>query len=216
MKNFLRYTILAIIITVCFSLTCVIVNTAFATNVTPGGGGVNPNGEAVDENGNAIEFRSPIEPTTLPELIKMISSWLSGIVGAVAVLMIMVGGFQYVISTGDPAKTKAAINYIKYAVIGLVIIFGANIIISEINSLLYGSGTGSSFFDFTNRAIPWMFGIIVGVSVLSIIYAGYLFMIGGDDPTKVKQAQSIIKFTVVGLVVASLAAFIVKFVTSIF
>lgn len=47
---------------------------------------------------------------------------LVGVVTAVAsVLAIMVGGFKYIISAGDPSNVNSAKNTIMYAIIGLVI-----------------------------------------------------------------------------------------------
>lgn len=43
------------------------------------------------------------------------------VVGAIAVLMIVIGGLRYVISGGDSSQTKAAKDTILYAVIGLVV-----------------------------------------------------------------------------------------------
>lgn len=42
-------------------------------------------------------------------------------VGAAAVIMIIIGGFRYVLSGGDSNATKSAKDMILYAVIGLVI-----------------------------------------------------------------------------------------------
>ncbi len=43
------------------------------------------------------------------------------VVGAVAVLMIIVGGFRYVLSGGDASQTKSAKDTILYAIIGVII-----------------------------------------------------------------------------------------------
>jgi hypothetical protein len=48
-----------------------------------------------------------------------------GVVGAVAVLIITIGGFRYVISQGNPQETAKAKNAIMYAVVGLVICVAA-------------------------------------------------------------------------------------------
>ncbi len=41
--------------------------------------------------------------------------------GVASVIMIMVGGFKYITSSGDPSKTASAKNTILFAVIGLVV-----------------------------------------------------------------------------------------------
>lgn len=44
-----------------------------------------------------------------------------GVAGAIAVLIITIAAFQYVLSQGDPQATAKAKNTIIYALIGLVI-----------------------------------------------------------------------------------------------
>ncbi len=53
-----------------------------------------------------------------------------GIFGAVALLFIVLGGFRYVISSGDPKNTAKAKNTIIYALIGLVITLSATAIVN--------------------------------------------------------------------------------------
>jgi hypothetical protein len=43
------------------------------------------------------------------------------VIGAVAVIMIVIGGFRYVISGGDASQVNSAKNTILYAVVGLVV-----------------------------------------------------------------------------------------------
>ena len=57
----------------------------------------------------------------LPKLIKSIINVLLFVVGAVAVIMIIMGGIRYVTSNGDQTHVKAAKDTILYSVIGLVV-----------------------------------------------------------------------------------------------
>lgn len=54
---------------------------------------------------------------------------VSAIVGVAAVIMIMVGGFKYVTSTGDPNSVNSAKNTILYAVVGIAVAASAQIIV---------------------------------------------------------------------------------------
>lgn len=54
--------------------------------------------------------------------------------GIAAVIIMIVGGFLYVISQGDPQKTSQARSTIIYAVVGLVVIILAQSIITFILS----------------------------------------------------------------------------------
>lgn len=56
--------------------------------------------------------------------------------GAISGIMIMVGGFRYVVSGGDSNATKAAKDTILYAVIGLTVSVFAQLIITFVLSKL--------------------------------------------------------------------------------
>lgn len=44
-----------------------------------------------------------------------------GITGSVSLLMIVIGGFRYVIAQGDPGSMSKAKNTIIYAIVGLIV-----------------------------------------------------------------------------------------------
>ena len=63
--------------------------------------------------------------TTVTNIVNIISF----IVGAIAVLMIIYGGFRYITSGGDATKVTAAKNTILYGLIGLIIVAVAQILV---------------------------------------------------------------------------------------
>lgn len=67
------------------------------------------------------------------------------IVGAISVIMIVIGGLRYVISGGDTSNVTAAKNTILYAIVGLVVAMLAYAMINfVITSFLPGSNSGST------------------------------------------------------------------------
>lgn len=63
------------------------------------------------------------------EIIAQVINIMSVIVGAIAVVMIIIGGFRYVTSGGDSAKITSAKNTILYALIGLIIVALSQIVV---------------------------------------------------------------------------------------
>lgn len=57
----------------------------------------------------------------LSTVIKNILNAIIGVAGIVSVIYIIIGGVQYMTSSGDAAKTQKAKNTILYAVIGLIV-----------------------------------------------------------------------------------------------
>lgn len=58
---------------------------------------------------------------SLGESIKLVINVLLFLIGAVSVIMIIIGGIRYVLSGGDSTQITGAKNTILYAVIGLVV-----------------------------------------------------------------------------------------------
>lgn len=72
-------------------------------------------------------------------LITQIINIFSVIVGIVAVLFIIYGGFRYITSGGDSGNITAAKNTILYAIIGLIIVALAQFVVRFILSKATGS-----------------------------------------------------------------------------
>lgn len=57
----------------------------------------------------------------LAGIFSTVSNTLIYIVGAVAVIFLIIGGLRYVVSNGDPKAVTAAKDTILYAIIGIVV-----------------------------------------------------------------------------------------------
>lgn len=66
----------------------------------------------------------------LNDQIKNITNVILFLLGAVAVIVIIIGGLMYVLSAGDPGKAKTAKDTILYAVIGLIVALFAGAIVN--------------------------------------------------------------------------------------
>lgn len=75
------------------------------------------------------------------DLLLTVTSWTLGIVGAVAVLFIIYGGFRYITAQGNSQTMDLAKNIIIKAIVGLVIIVVAYVIVNVVVAAL-GKPTG--------------------------------------------------------------------------
>ena len=62
-------------------------------------------------------------------ILKTVINVFSIVIGAVSVVMIIIGGFRYIISGGDSSATKSAKDTILYAVVGLAVVIFAQTIV---------------------------------------------------------------------------------------
>lgn len=83
---------------------------------------------AIREGVQSIDDSS--DGTSLERIIELIINAILFLIGVVSVIMIIIGGFRYVVSNGDSSQTKAAKDTIMYAVLGLIIAIAAYAIIN--------------------------------------------------------------------------------------
>ena len=78
--------------------------------------------------------------TDLPSFITNIVNILLFLAGAIAVIVIIIGGIRYVMSSGDAGQVQAAKNTILYAVVGLVVVIMAYAIVNFVINQFQGNG----------------------------------------------------------------------------
>jgi len=131
-KLFIYMSTAGVLLTALFSI--VIAPTAQAVDLTIGGGADSAKG--IDQA--ATLFGSTGIFTTLSNVMLFV-------VGAISVIMVIVGGLRYVVSGGNTGNVATAKNTILYAVVGLIISIMAyaivNFVIGSFAPDSVGSGT---------------------------------------------------------------------------
>ena len=79
---------------------------------------------------------NPVSGSSFGQILADIIDALLLFAGAIAVLFLIIGGFRYVVSTGNEQQVDAARKTILYAVLGLIIIFIAFVLTRLIQDYL--------------------------------------------------------------------------------
>ena len=121
---------LLIVVTTIFSISINIILPTYAVNIC--------DTEAPGDIKAASGCPSDSQPGNLKDTtLKIINSVIT-VTSIIAVIAIIIGGIQYMTSTGDPGKVKKAKDTILYAIIGLIICALSavivNFVISSINN----------------------------------------------------------------------------------
>lgn len=98
--------------------------------------------DALDKIRQGADTANPGGGGDLGEFFNRIVNAVIFVVGAVAVLMIIIGALRYVLSGGDPSGTKSAKDTILYAVIGLAVAVAAYAIVNFVLTQLESGGSG--------------------------------------------------------------------------
>jgi heme/copper-type cytochrome/quinol oxidase subunit 2 len=93
-----------------------------------------------DSGGSTAQCKKTDANQQLNHIIKLVINIFSIVVGVVAVIMIIVGGFKYIVSNGESSAISSAKNTIIYAIIGLIIVALAQFIVHFVLGNVLGAG----------------------------------------------------------------------------
>lgn len=176
----------------------------------------------VQEPANEEEMKPFVWTIILNVLIDLLV-----IVGYVSMIFIIYGGYQFMMSQGDPGKVASGKKTLTSAVIGTVISLSASVLVNTGMVILSINSAGGSLDqgadnlvgekfaqDQIQNAFTWAYTVAGLVAVVFIIYGGIKYITSQGDPGKARSAMQTIVYAVVGLIVVLMAAAITVLVTS--
>lgn len=87
----------------------------------------------IDTNDIKNNIDIPTQTAPVDSSVATALQIIMGVFGAIAVIVIIIAGIQFMLSQGDPAKTNTARNTIIYAAVGLAICALAFTIVSFVS-----------------------------------------------------------------------------------
>ena len=72
------------------------------------------------------------------DIIRIVITTALSIIGALTLLMLVWGGFQWLTSAGNPEKVKSGTQTMIWAIIGVVLVFASYLLLSTFTSYLTG------------------------------------------------------------------------------
>ena len=109
---------------------------AFDQGITDGANAA----QGKDQQGNAACLFGGTDNCSGDGIFKTVTNVLLFIIGAVAVIMLIIGGIRYTVSGGDSGAVTSAKNTILYAVVGIIVAILAYAIV---NFVLGSFGNGN-------------------------------------------------------------------------
>lgn len=85
---------------------------------------------------NDLNLNSLPKPSAGQGAINTVISIVIGTVAAIAVVMVIIGGFRYILAQGDPQAVSKAKGTILYALIGLLVAIIAQAIVAFVGGSL--------------------------------------------------------------------------------
>lgn len=71
-------------------------------------------------------------------------------------------------------------------------------------------------FGLIDKAIQWIFGILLVLAVIFLLYSAFLYLTSGGEDEKVKKAKGFLLYSIIAIVVALVARGIIALVRNFF
>lgn len=159
----------------------------------------------------------------ISRLITNVMNLATFVVGMLAVLFVIWGGFQYLTSAGDSGKAAKGSQTITRSVIGLIIAIVGNVVVKIVETATgktiatSGDIAPGSLGNWTislSSILNQVYLIAGIIAVIMIIYAGIQYILSAGDAGKAKTSRQNITYSLIGIVVIILAYAITNFVTT--
>jgi hypothetical protein len=155
-------------------------------------------------------------PTNIWLIGLAILDMLLRLTGFIAVISIMIAGFELVRSEGNTEKATNARQRLINSLVGLAVAAGATALVVFVGNTVGGGGSGLPHTKANQDAITNLlnaFFVIVGsIAVLFIVLAGVKMVTSGDNAQKVAEARRQIIYAALGLVLIVTADSLVNLV----
>ncbi len=164
--------------------------------------------------GDTIIFCPPIVPQSLEGLLANFLAFLQTIIGVLAIIFIIIGGIIYMTSAGNETRIIWAKNTITGAITGLVIGLVAPSFLREI-SIIMGWEAGAktpvpSLTQVALNVLNFLLSLVGVIALIMLIIGALTYITATGDEERIDKGKKIIKYSIVGLVVALGSLVIVK------
>lgn len=183
------------------------------------------------ELAQAFDFKNPLEPTS-GFGVSSFSQWfgnllvsIQGIVGWLAVIMIIVGGMTYMTSGGSQTQASKGKAILTAALIGFAVAVAAPSLLREVKDLAAtgaGGGAGSGVISsaktiqaIVTDLLSFMLTLIGIASVVSFATGGVLFITAAGDPSKTEKGKQIVVYSIIAICISGASLTILKQVLAI-
>lgn len=84
---------------------------------------------------NSCDMNDPRD-AAIQCVLSRITTWSLGVIGSIIILMIIISGFMYITSAGNPTQTERAKKTLVGAIIGLIIVSASGLLVTLVPKIM--------------------------------------------------------------------------------
>lgn len=174
--------------------------------------------------GTFLNFQNPLVFTDVNALICAVLNFFQGLIVVLALIFIIVGAFLYITSGGDEGRLTLGKKSILGALIGLAIGIAAPMLLREVANLLgwsafsacAGFGSTLTLIQTATNVLNFLLSVIGVVALVMLVVGAFMYLTAAGDESRIDTGKKIVKYSVIGIVIALAALVLVRQVASFF
>lgn len=140
------------------------------------------------------------------EFVSLIWAFGSRAIVAFAIFFIVLGAFYYIASAGNEEKIEQGKEMVYGSLIAIVIVLLSGVLIRILHQPAQGvASTLSEVPQVIGNATNVLISLIGAFSFLMLAYAGFLYLTGRGEKTRILKAHRAFAYAIYGLIIGVLA-----------
>lgn len=189
-----------------------------------GGTCCQPGSSAVTSTSSqTISFSNPLAFGTVEEVADSILGTLRSIIVILSLVFIVIGAVLYITSAGDEGQMSTAKGAITAAMIGLAIGIAAPSFLKEIGEVLGWQGVNSTpassaltLSQIATNVLDFLLSIVGILALIMLVVGGIMYLTAAGDEDRVDTGKNIVKWSIIGIVIALTSLIIVGQIADFF
>jgi hypothetical protein len=143
------------------------------------------------------------------------------VVAIISIIFIIIGGIMYMMAAGSEKMIDKAKAVITGAVVGLAIVMAAPAFLKQILEVLGASDQSGQLAQaltikqIATNVLNFLLSVTGIIAIISLIIGGSFYLTAYGDEDRIEKGKEIIKYSIIGIAVASAALVIVKQLASL-
>lgn len=146
------------------------------------------------------------EVTTFGEFISIIWAYGSRVIVAFAIFFIVLGAFYYIASAGNEEKIREGRDMIVGSLVAIAIVLLSGVLIRLLHQPAQGTTNALSEIPVViGNGTNILISLIGAFSFLMLAYAGFMYLTGKGEKTRILKAHRALSYSIYGLIIGVLS-----------
>ena len=171
----------------------------------------------------SFNYGDPLTVTSFSDLFGNFLVNVQGVVGWLAVIMIVIGGIVYITSGGSPNQITLGKSIVVYAMTGFAIAVAAPSLLKEIRDIASAGLAGGPGLIATAKPVQaivtdvmdFLLTAIGMLAIIGFIIGGILYISAGGDTQKADTAKKTVFYSTLAITISGAALIILRQVIQI-